>query len=115
MKSILIQFICLLLIVYTLQVIDAAKQEDCPKPWTSSSDVICTGEYDPVKCGELECEYSNQCVANTASSNFTSETCNLINSQSTSATTSLNQEGSRYFLLLSLIAVMGVFAIGDLV
>ena len=47
-----------------------------------------------------------------ASSDFTSETCYLINTQSTSAATTLSQEGSRF---LSLIAAMGVFAIGDLV
>ena len=58
--------------------------ETCKKvplcPPEISNDVVCTEEYDPVKCGlgNLECEYSNQCFATTASSNFTAETCSKI-------------------------------------
>ena len=114
MRIIQNQYIHLLLfLLYTLQVIVEAKQDECPK---SSNEVICIAVYDPVKCGDLECEYSNQCVATAASSEFTSETCNIINVRSKSAATNLNQEGSRYVLFLSLFAVMGMmFTIGDLV
>ena len=115
MRIIQNQYIHLLLfLLYTSQQLVEAKQENCPK---SSNEVFCIEVYDPVKCGDSECEYSNQCFATAASSNFTAETCNLVHVQSKSAATSLNQEGSRYvFLFLSLFAVMGMmFAIGDLV
>ena len=114
MRIIQNQYIHLLIfLLYTSQQIGEAKQENCPK---SSNEVFCIEVYDPVKCGDFECEYSNQCFATAASSNFTAETCNLVHVQSKSAATSLNQEGSRYVLFLSLFAViMGMFAIGDLV
>ena len=102
----------LLFLLYTSQQLVEAKQDNCPK---ILNEVFCISVYDPVKCGDLECEYSNQCFATSASSNFTTETCNLVHVRSKSAATSLNQEGSRYVLFLSLFAVMGMFAIGDLV
>ncbi|GFH50280.1 predicted protein [Chaetoceros tenuissimus] len=58
--------------------------ETCKKvplcPPESSNDEACIGVFDPVKCsGEnIECEYSNQCFATTASSNFTADTCNKV-------------------------------------
>lgn len=46
-------------------------QTTCPEP---NSDVVCTDEFDPVVC-KGDCKYSNQCVATSANSTFTSETC----------------------------------------
>ncbi|GFH44121.1 predicted protein [Chaetoceros tenuissimus] len=70
-------FYCILLVLLSTSQVKVADANECPK---GSTDVVCTEEYDPVKCGlgNLECEYSNQCFATKASSNFTAETCNKV-------------------------------------
>ena len=46
----------------------------CPDP---NSDIACTAEFKEVVCPG-DCNYSNQCVATSADSTFTNETCSLV-------------------------------------
>ncbi|GFH44567.1 predicted protein [Chaetoceros tenuissimus] len=62
--------------------LDEPPSNACPPVWSATDDDVTCARYsydlDPVKCGDLKCEYDNQCYATSASSDFTEETCELL-------------------------------------